>query len=453
MNFRLISAYLLFAALSVFPALGQGILGIDGEEATSVGLYIKDLASGSVIVDHNSQLALTPASVMKAVTTASVLSANGADDRFVTQVRLRGAKGAAGLWNGDIVVNSCGDPTIESENYKSRLGFCDSIVAALKRKGIRKISGAIVVKQSLKDSGPNIKWEIEDVAWPYGAGLYGFNWRDNCTRVYPVTGKTVPEVPGLKVTLTKVTGGNDLVRGVYSDRLMAYTRDTNNRKWALSTTVPDPAAVFTLELKKKLTAAGITIGSKAAAPDGAETALYTHRSPDFADIMRSLMVRSDNLFAEAMLRRLAPGDSRDKAIKRVKEIWATRGINTRYTIINDGSGLTRANRLSARFIGDILEWMARSPMAATYAGFFPRAGKDGTLRGFLAKTPLVGEIALKTGSVSSVQCYAGYKLDADGAPTHVVVMMVNGFFCPRRQVRVACERILLDTFVQSDSDL
>ena len=55
----------------------ENILGIDGEESTSVGIYIKDLTTGDVLVDHNSQLALTPASVMKAVTTASALSING----------------------------------------------------------------------------------------------------------------------------------------------------------------------------------------------------------------------------------------------------------------------------------------------------------------------------------------------------------------------------------------
>ncbi len=160
------------------------------------------------------------------------------------------------------------------------------------------------------------------------------------------------------------------------------------------------------------------------------------------------MVRSDNLFAEGMLRTLAPDSGRKAAINRERELWATRGINTRYTIINDGSGLTRANRLSAHFIGDVLEWMAKSRMADTYTSFFPRAGKDGTMRGFLAKSKLKGLIALKTGSVSSVQCYAGYKLNAKGEPTHVIVILVNGFFCPRKQVREACEKLLTDTFLK-----
>ncbi len=68
------------------------------------------------------------------------------------------------------------------------------------------------------------------------------------------------------------------------------------------------------------------------------------------------------------------------------------------------------------------------------------------MRGFLAKSDLTGKIALKTGSVSSVQAYAGYKLDNQGKPTHVVVILVNGFFCPRKQVREGSEKLLINTF-------
>ena len=450
MILRNIIAAAVLSMASIPAVCADGVLGIDGEESTSVGIYIKDLESGEVVLDHNSQLALTPASVMKCITAATALSVNGASGRFVTPVALRGAKGAAGQWNGDLVVSGCADPTLESENFKSGLGFCDSIVVALRKKGIKKITGAIVVRQSLKDAGPVLQWEIEDVAWPYGAGLYGFNWRDNIAKVYPNTGKTKPEVPGMKVTVTKVDGGNDLVRGVGSDHLMAYTPNTRNLKWVLNTTVPDPAAVFVAELTAKLDEAGITVGKKATAPSGEMTVIYRHRSQDYGDIMHSLMVRSDNLFAEGMLRSIEPGGSRKAAIKREKELWATRGINTRYTIINDGSGLTRANRLSAHFIGDVLEWMAKSPHGDVYTSFFPRAGKEGTLRGFLSKTPLAGKIALKTGSVSTVQCYAGYKFNDDGKATHIIVILVNGFFCPRKEVREAAETLLLDNFAPAE---
>lgn len=48
--------------------------------------------------------------------------------------------------------------------------------------------------------------------------------------------------------------------------------------------------------------------------------------------------------------------------------------------------------------------------------------------------------------MASVQAYAGYKVDAGGHPTHVVVIMVNGFFCSRSSLRKQTEAFLLDTF-------
>lgn len=445
-----LSTILLAGALALSATIGaaaQTILGIDGEESTSVGIYIKNLSTGKVIVDHNSQLALTPASVMKAITTASALSITGPDRRFATPVVLKGHP-EGDTWCGDIVVRSCADPTVESEYFKGHLGFCDSVAAAIRREGIRKISGRIIVEQTLSNPGPIAQWEIEDVAWSYGAGLFGMNWRDNTFTLYPATGQTKPEIPGLDVELKRSASGNDLVRGVYSDRLIVFARSTTDKKWAVRTSMPDPAAVFRAELKSTLSEKGITLSEKenAAGENPKEKTVYTHRSPRFAEIMRSLMVRSDNTFAEGILRAIDPAASRKDVIKREKELWATRGINARYTIINDGSGLTRANRLSAHFIGDVLEWMAKSPQSDTYTSFFPRAGKEGTLRGFLAKSTLKGQIALKTGSVSSVQAYAGYKLDSNGKPTHVIVIIVNGFFCPRRQVREGAENLLINTF-------
>lgn len=442
----LLRALALTVLLSATAAHAQALLGIDGEESTSVGVYIKDLATGNVLVEKNSEMALTPASVMKALTTATVLSISGEKAVFSTPVRLSGEAGEDS-WHGNLVITGTADPTLESENFKSRLGFCDSIATNLRRMGVRKIDGGIVVEQSLSQAGPIVQWEIEDVAWPYGAGLYGFNWRDNTVRITPATGKVEPEAPGLEICVEKALS-NDLVRGMGSNRLTVYTRDPNDKRWTTTTTVPDPSAVFKVQMRAALSRNGIEIGDEPIAAGDKRTTVYTHRSAPYGDIMKSLMVRSDNLFAEGMLRTLAPGGSRKAAIKRERELWATRGINTRYTIINDGSGLTRANRLSAHFIGDILEWMAGSDMADTYTSFFPRAGKDGTMRGFLAKSPLKGRIALKTGSVSSVQCYAGYKLNTEGKPTHVVVILVNGFFCPRKQVREACENLLTKTFLK-----
>lgn len=159
------------------------------------------------------------------------------------------------------------------------------------------------------------------------------------------------------------------------------------------------------------------------------------------------MVRSDNMFAEAMLRSLAPGEDIDGAVAREKQLLQRLGTDPRDVIINDGSGLARDNRVSPRFMADMLQAMARTPRAADYIGFFPKAGEEGTVRKVLKDTPLAGKLVLKSGSVRGVQCYAGYKLGDSGEPTHAVVIMVNRFTCPRAKVVAEAEKFLSETFL------
>lgn len=441
---------LIIALLAMLPA-NAGILGIDGEEATSVGIYIKDLGTGKVIAAQNASVALTPASVTKIVTTATALSLIGPDYHFETQAGLSGARSTRdkSIWEGDIIIVSSGDPTLESDEFDTACGFADSIVSRLRALGISGITGSVSVIQTMKDAGTIPQWECEDIAWPYGAGLYGFNYAGNCVRAYPNKGTTRPASNlGITVVPSPDTG-SDIMRGAGATNLTVIAPEKKRRdaNWNLSVTVPDPAAVFCGVLTGKLQAAGITIGQKFTDnPRVIATPVYTHLSPASADIMRNLMKRSDNLFAEGMLRAIDPSASRDDCLKAERKFLEDCGIAARYTIIKDGSGLTRGNKISPLALGQLLEYMARTELADTYLGFFPVAGIDGTLKSFLKKSRLKGKLALKTGSVSAVQTYAGYKTGVDGKPTHVVVVMVNGFFCPRATLRGAIEKFLLKTF-------
>lgn len=431
----------------MLSANAASLLGIPGEESTSIGVYIKDLRTDKVLVDHNSQCALTPASILKAVTTATALSELGTEYRFNTTVKLRGTQSGS-VWKGDLLIIGGADPTLESSYFKNNQGFVAAICRQLTDKGIDRIDGRIITEESLSNSGPIAQWEIEDVAYGYGAGLFGINYRDNVFTLFPVTKVTKPFVPELDVVVEKSTDGNDLIRGIYSNRLIVRRTNITDKQQSVTTSMPDPAAVLRAEIANRLEAAGITLTDRASASTAKSPSeeLLSWTSPRSGDIMRSLMVRSDNMFAEGMLRAIAPGATRSAAIKKEKDLWTSRGVSAAYTIINDGSGLTRANKISPRFLGGILEYMAESKASADYVSFFPKVGVEGTVKSFLAQTSLKGKLVLKTGSVSSVQCYAGYKVDADNKPTHVVVIMVNGFFCERSAVRGAVEKLLLNTF-------
>lgn len=153
------------------------------------------------------------------------------------------------------------------------------------------------------------------------------------------------------------------------------------------------------------------------------------------------------MFAESMLRHFGKttgGDgSTPAAAKAEMNFWKTRRAPMEGVHIVDGSGLSRANKVTANF----MEHMLRSKRNdVEYVSFFPLAGQEGTVKSFLKDTPLDSYIAMKTGSMRGIQCYAGYKLDDNFAPTHAVVVIVNNFTCDRAYLRNQIADMLLEIF-------
>lgn len=441
-----IASLVLLLASSSFAG-ARDILGIPGEEATSVGIYIAELNSGKILMDNNSDVALTPASVMKAITTATTLSVLGTEYRFRTNVYTTGRM-ADGVLHGNVLIKGGGDPTLESRHFPDNNGFVDSIVCRLTQAGVREITGNIVVEQTgMTDQGIMPKWEIEDVAWDYGAGLYALNYMDNSFSLSLPSRISVPDIPGLVVNDCTSFGDNDpvLVRGVNSDVLNIFGSIPDRKGYKIQCSMPDPSRVLVNDLKRRLLLNGIAV-SGSVGERGDTVLIYFHNSPKSKDIMASLMVRSDNLMAEGMLRASAPDSCRSGAVAAEKDYWKGLGIDCDCITVHDGSGLARSNKLSPRFIGNILTAMAKGDKADDYISLFPRAGKNGTLRNLLKGSRLSGLLAMKSGSMSGVQCYAGYKLDAADRPTHVVVIMTNSFFCKRRELINGIERLLLRIF-------
>ncbi len=443
----------LLAASCSFIANAEVTLGFDGEEAASVGIYVKDLATGEVIAENDALRSMIPASIMKSVTGAAAITALGPDFRFSTPVYLYGKQGSdKSHWEGNLVIESSGDPTIDSDQFKTRKPMADEIVAALATKGIKSISGDIVIRQPQPQQGCISEWEIEDVAWAYGAGWYGFNFLDNSFSLRPSTKVTSPHVPDLSVKLIKDSGGTDLVRGINSNTLYVYSSDPQNPKWVTESTMPDPAAVFKSLLADKMRESGITLQGKSTSDASERMLVCEHLSASLREILRETLYVSHNLFAEGLLRALAPGDTRKEAIKRDRETLKSIGVNTDYNNIIDGSGLARSNRVQPIFMSQMLESMASSKYADEYVSTFPLVGKNGTVKRLLAKTRLDGKLALKSGSMNAVQCFAGYKLGADGKPTHTVVIMVNAFYCEHAKLRKGIEDFLLSTFKETDEN-
>lgn len=92
--------------------------------------------------------------------------------------------------------------------------------------------------------------------------------------------------------------------------------------------------------------------------------------------------------------------------------------------MENGSGLSRAERVSAREMATMLQAAWRSPYAAEYISSLPISGMDGTMRKRLKTTALRGEAHVKTGTLNTVRAIAGFSRD-DNGNTWAVVAILN----------------------------
>lgn len=367
-----------------------------GVPSGSLAVKIIDLSNGKVLATHNEEASLIPASIMKSVTTAALLDHIGPDWCYNTKVYIDGPVNF-GFLRGNIIVEGACDPTLNSEKQPFSEDIVGEICEALKSQGIRQIEGGIIIDESnFKGVSQPDTWGTGDKKKYYGAGSHALNFADNSKGDFAVL---------------------------------------------------QPSTTFINQLKRQLEVYNIEMLDKPI-PEGLRTEIFSHVSAPIDEIMRSCMMRSDNMFAESMLRtygKLQGSDgSTAQAAEKETELWRVKKLPLNGVKIVDGSGLSRANKVTAKFMSELLKKMSGNPH---YASFFPLAGQEGTLRKFLAGTELDSYIAMKTGSMTGIQCYAGYKLDDDYMPTHVIVIIMNEIPKTRDRAVKAAEKLLLDIFV------
>jgi D-alanyl-D-alanine carboxypeptidase/D-alanyl-D-alanine-endopeptidase (penicillin-binding protein 4) len=167
-------------------------------------------------------------------------------------------------------------------------------------------------------------------------------------------------------------------------------------------------------------------------PTDAETR-FTEDSPPLADVVRDMNKWSSNVIARELLATLgavspagalgAP-DMVAGGARVAAEQLAAAGIDTTGLVIENGSGLSRIERISAASLGEMLIVAWRRPWMPEYIAALPVAGVDGTARKRLAGSPANGQAHIKTGTLNGVRAIGGYLLDRHGR-RHALVMMVN----------------------------
>lgn len=346
---------------------------VDTEMGAHTAVWVSELGSDEIVFRHGSG-AVVPASTMKLLTGAAALQTLGPMTRFHTTVRLTGKDG--------LTLVGGGDPFLMSTRKKSRSLYparADLETLAARTARALAAQGIRAVRVSYDDtlfSGPEV-----NPAWP---STY---LPENV--VPPITALWADEGEG-----------------------------TNGRY------VSDPAAAAAGLFARALAEQGITISGAIAeqkAPAQSQEIAVIASAPVGQIVQRTLAV-SDNNAAEVLAHQIGLAISQDGSFTggatAVAAVLKGLGVPLAGSVIRDGSGLSRENRLTPQALLAVLRLAgsADQPKLREVLTGLPVAGFTGSLQWRFEKGPAEakGRVRAKTGTLTGVSGLAGVAVDADG---------------------------------------
>jgi D-alanyl-D-alanine carboxypeptidase/D-alanyl-D-alanine-endopeptidase (penicillin-binding protein 4) len=342
------------------PTLRATLSKLQGRLGSSAGAYVVDLSTGQPLFSARENLALAPASNEKLFTTAAALVRFGATGTLTTELRPGpGAQiDATGVLRGDLYLVGGGDPTLGDAG----LGVLADELAA---DGVTRIDGAVIGDESFFDTlrgGPDSAYRPDS---DLGGWLSALSWGHGRAGAGGPTGPARTAAARLATLLKQ--------------REITYDR--------------------------KPRAGTLSVPAGATAAD----ALATLSSPAMGTLIAATNIPSENFYAEMLLKALGAHFGADgstaSGVGVVREAMATFGVHPR---LSDGSGLSRADRTTARQVVRLLQRMDGQDTSATWRASLPVAGRSGTLRTRMRTTAAAGRCAAKTGTLIGVSALSGY---------------------------------------------
>lgn len=415
-------------------------------EGAALGLIVESLASGEVLFERNADLAMIPASNMKLVTGACALSVLGPDYRFETDLltdrRVEGATIA-----GNLYVRGSGDPSLVSEELWK-------LVEDLRAYGVDRIAGDLVLDASRFDSIAVASPAAAegDRAYDARTGALSLNFNAVAVHVRPAARAGDPVVAVLSPDVGFVTLENRGVTGSTRSRSSLEVRrvyeggrnvvrvsgrlPAGSQPRVVYRNLDDPLGYFGAALARFLERAGIAIGGLVVAgptPPDAKI-LIEHESKPLSLIVRDLGKYSNNFVAEMLVKELGahesgPPGTTAGGVAVLERYLSSVGADSGAYRIVDGSGLSRANRLSARTIARVVR-SALADFGTSYelAVSLSISGTDGTLEDRMSYPGLAGRVRAKTGLLDGVTAISGLLETASGDEV-LFSILVNGFSC------------------------
>jgi len=453
-------------------AYAEKLRSFEAIEQAPFSFYVKDLSNDSVIANINGQMSIPAASVMKLVTTASALKILGSKHQFKTKLKYSGyIDTTTHTLHGNLYIIGAGDPTLGSKYY-NEVGTAENFLYqwadTVKTLGIQQIEGTVIADGSIYHyDGVPTGWTWGDLGNYYGAGPNGLTIFDNLVQLEFKTGAektlteltcTMPYIPGFfiknNVSAAKSNRDNAYVFGApYSfDWFVNGSIPRNKESFIVKAANPDPELTFAIAFDYALNQTGIHTDFNPTTNRQLEkdssyqkpklTSLYTHYSPSLSSIIDLTNQRSVNLFAEHLLceisnKRSGFGSTHNGALI-CKAYWKSK-IGTTGLLMADGSGLSRSNAVSAKFLVELLNYMKGSQSLKNSLAI---SGKKGTMASIARNTSAHGRVYGKSGTMNKIKAYAGY-VDTKTGKKLAYAMIINNYDCPTSKIKTYFQNLMI----------
>ncbi len=432
-------------AQGTLPASVSQALAAVKIPAANVAAVVQEVGVHNDRLRVNATAAMNPASVMKLVTTYAALEQLGPAYRWKTEVHTAGTL-QDGVLDGDLVLRGGGDPKLDLEAFWR-------LVRALRGKGLREIRGGLVLDRSRFARGDGDAGRFDgDPFRPYNVlpDALLVNYRSlrfvfvpeperGTVRVY-----AEPRPPALElVSVLKLTEGACPEGSAFREMLNPSIEPARQRalfsgqfpascgEKDLNVALLEPNDQVAGVMRQFWGESGGTWNGTAregVVPPSARL-LHTQESEPLAEIVRDINKFSNNIMARHLFLTLGaeaggvPANTQ-KSVAAVRAWLASKNIAAPELVMENGSGLSRAERISAGNLAALLQAAWKSPVMPELMSSMPIAGLDGTMRRRVKGEGVSGQAHIKTGLLSDVRSMAGYVLDRRGQRV-VVVMIVN----------------------------
>ncbi len=452
MRIRIFAAAFLLPALSGMAWAQDKLPGAVAEAFAQAGippenisLLVKEPGAKSALISLNADKAMNPASVMKLFTTYAGLELLGPAYTWKTEAYAVGEIRGSTL-NGDLLLKGGGDPKLSIDRF-------ENLLKHLRERGLRTIRGDLILDRSFFEvpAYDPAAFDGEPLrAYNVGPDALLLNFKTARFLFAPsADGKSVVIAPDAKPVQLEIVNRVRLVEGACGDwqsRILLdvqmptpllvkvsfsgnYPRSCEEQNWNISLLdhTRFVGGVFA-GLWKDLGGKWDGLVKVMPMPANARLLAASESAP-LADAVRDINKYSNNVMARQLFLTLSaekagvPG-SATRSIEIIREWLGKKGIAAPELVLENGSGLSRAERSSASTLSALLDAAWGSSVMPEFVSSLSLLGVDGTLRKRGRGEPVAGQAHIKSGTLTDVRAIAGFVLDSRGKRWSVV-MIVN----------------------------